>query len=131
LGYIWAFPLGVYMALLCSVVTLLIALEHAGFAVVEIFLWTRPAGLKAFHQDLQQARNTAVMAKNQGIYNAFLAAGLLWSCLAPPSFALQLKLFFLSCVTVAGIVGALTAFKRIFWIQSAPAVLALALLVWS
>jgi putative membrane protein len=118
------------VALAGMILTALIAAEHLWFAVLEMFLWTKPAGLRAFRQSPEQAQATRVMAVNQGIYNAFLAAGLAWGCLAPSALALPLKAFFLGCVVVAGLVGGFSAFKGILWIQAAPAALALALVLW-
>jgi putative membrane protein len=113
-----------------NILVLLIALEHVWFAVMEIFLWQKPLGLKNFRLSPEQAAQTAVMAKNQGTYNLFLAAGLFWGLAAGGTeLGLPLKLFFLGCVTVAGIVGALTVFRSIFWAQAAPAIAALALLL--
>jgi putative membrane protein len=107
----------------------LVALEHLWFLVLEMFLWTKPIGLKTFRQTAAQAAATRVLAMNQGLYNGFLAAGLAWSLLAPPDLAFPLKLFFLSCVVVAGVVGALTVSSRILLVQALPAAAALALVV--
>ena len=90
-----------------------------------MFLWDKPSGLKAFGNTLEKARLTKVMAQNQGLYNGFLAAGLLWSLYAPESYALALANFFLGCVLVAGIYGGLTASKKIIYIQALPALIAL------
>jgi putative membrane protein len=109
----------------------LVALEHLWFATLEIFLWRKPLGLKAFQQTAESAEKTAVMAMNQGLYNAFLASGLIWSLLAEPPFSFHLKLFFLGCVAAAGIFGAMTALRQILWIQGVPAILALIFLFLS
>ncbi|BBL19957.1 DUF1304 domain-containing protein [Acinetobacter radioresistens] len=108
-----------------QILIVLIALLHLYILVLEIFLWDKPSGLKAFGNTLEKARLTKVMAQNQGLYNGFLAAGLLWSLYAPESYALALANFFLGCVLVAGIYGGLTASKKIIYIQALPALVAL------
>lgn len=108
-----------------QILVVLIALLHLYILVLEIFLWDKPSGLKAFGNTLEKARLTKVMAQNQGLYNGFLAAGLLWSLYAPESYALALANFFLACVLVAGIYGGLTASKKIIYIQALPALVAL------
>ena len=107
----------------------LVAALHVYFLVLEMFLWTKPLGLKIFHNTPEKARDSAVLAANQGLYNGFLAAGLAWGLLHPaPAFAFQIKVFFLLCVVVAGVYGAATVSTRILYVQAAPAVLALILL---
>ncbi|HEU0082830.1 MAG TPA: DUF1304 domain-containing protein [Bradyrhizobium sp.] len=107
----------------------LVAALHGYFLVLEMFLWTRPLGLKTFRNTPEKARESAVLAANQGLYNGFLAAGLVWGLLhAAPAFAWQIKVFFLLCVIVAGVYGAATVSKRILVVQAAPAALALILL---
>ncbi len=108
-----------------QILIVLIALLHLYILVLEMFLWDKPSGLKAFGNTLEKARLTKVMAQNQGLYNGFLAAGLLWSLYAPESYALALANFFLGCVLVAGIYGGLTASKKIIYIQAVPALIAL------
>ena len=103
----------------------LIALLHVYILVLEMFLWDKPYGLKAFGNTPEKAQLTKVMAQNQGLYNGFLAAGLFWSLVAPASYAVALANFFLACVFVAGIYGGLTASKKIIFIQAVPALLAL------
>ena len=103
----------------------LIALLHVYILVLEMFLWDKPYGLKAFGNTPEKAQLTKVMAQNQGLYNGFLAAGLFWSLVAPASYAVALADFFLACVLVAGIYGGLTASKKIIYIQAVPALLAL------
>ena len=103
----------------------LIALLHVYILVLEMFLWDKPYGLKAFGNTPEKAQLTKVMAQNQGLYNGFLAAGLFWSLCAPASYAVALANFFLACVLVAGIYGGLTASKKIIFIQAVPALLAL------
>jgi putative membrane protein len=105
------------------------ALEHAGFLVLEMFFWTKPLGLRIFRLSPQAAADSAMLAKNQGLYNGFLAAGLVWGLLASdPAASLSIKTFFLSCVIVAGVFGAATVGGSILYIQAAPAFLALVLL---
>ncbi|ATZ63260.1 DUF1304 domain-containing protein [Acinetobacter bereziniae] len=103
----------------------LIALLHVYILVLEMFLWDKAYGLKAFGNTLEKAQLTKVMAQNQGLYNGFLAAGLFWSLCAPEIYATALANFFLACVLVAGIYGGLTASKKIIYIQAIPALLAL------
>ena len=114
------------MKTLADLLVALVALEHVYILVLEMFLWTKPAGLKAFGMKPQQAEATRVLAANQGLYNGFLALGLFWALSHPsPDFAFQLKLFFLGCVFVAGLYGSVTASRKILYIQALPAVLAL------
>lgn len=106
----------------------LIALLHLYFLILEMFLWNKPIGLKAFGNSPEKAQLTKVLAQNQGLYNGFLAAGLIWSLFAPEIFAIQLANFFLGCVLIAGIYGAITASKKILYIQALPALIALIVL---
>lgn len=99
----------------------LIALEHFGFLTLEMFLWDQPAGLDAFHNTVQAAAAQKTLAGNQGLYNGFLGAGLVWSLFQGRR---DTKLFFLGCVVVAGLYGALTAFAQILVVQALPAALA-------
>ena len=123
------------MSLIATIAVALVAVLHVWILVLEMFLWTQPAGLKAFRQTPEKARDTAVLAANQGLYNGFLAAGLIFGLLYPPLFggsepaALHIKSFFLVCVAVAGVYGAATAAKKILYIQTVPAAIAL-VLVW-
>ena len=118
------------MQLAATVLVALVALAHLYFLVLEMFLWNTPYGHKTFAMTKERADATASLAKNQGLYNGFLAAGLLWSLLPhEPGMALQLKLFFLGCVLVAGIFGAITASRAILFVQALPAAIAL-VLVW-
>lgn len=104
-----------------------VALEHLGFLVLEMFFWTRPLGLRVFRLTPAAASASAALAMNQGLYNGFLAAGLGWALLArDPGTALAAKTFFLCCAAAAGAFGAATVSGRIFWVQAAPALLALA-----
>jgi putative membrane protein len=109
-----------------TVLVALVALEHIYFLVLETFLWTQPPGRKAFGLTEQLAKDTQKLAANQGLYNGFLAAGLLWSLVQPNAyFAYQLQLFFLICVVVAAVFGAATVKRAILWIQGVPALIAL------
>jgi len=105
-----------------------VALEHAAFFVLESFLFKTPLGLRVFTLTPQAAETCAVFAANQGVYNAFLAAGLVWGLAAEPSAAPAIKTFFLACVVIAGLVGGATASRSIFLVQALPAALALVLL---
>jgi putative membrane protein len=108
----------------------LIAILHVWIFVLESFLWQKPRGLRAFSLKPEQAALTAPLAKNQGVYNSFLAAGLFWSLLSADPLGFQLKLFFLACVGVAGLVGGATVSKGIFLIQALPAALGLLFLAF-
>jgi putative membrane protein len=119
-----------YSALMRAVANLLaafVALEHVGFLVLEMFFWTKPLGLKIFRLTPQVAAASAPLAANQGLYNGFLAAGLVWGLLSAEPAALSIKTFFLSCVVVAGVFGAATASPSILLVQAAPALAALIL----
>jgi len=117
------------MSITAKILIAIVALEHLYFLVLEMFLWTAPRTRKAFGMSAEQAEATKVLAANQGLYNGFLAAGLIWSLLAPAAYAAQLAFFFLACVLVAGIYGGFTANKRIWLVQALPAAAALAA-VW-
>jgi putative membrane protein len=105
----------------------IVALLHIWFLILEMFLWTKPLGLKAFGQTLERAKASEVLAANQGLYNGFLAAGLIWSIFEPSAAtSFQFKIFFLTCVSVAGIFGAFTASRKILYVQAIPAFIALA-----
>lgn len=105
-----------------------VALEHLGFLVLEMFFWTKPIGLRLFRLTPEAARSSAVLAMNQGLYNGFLAAGLIWGLCAAEPAALSIKTFFLACVILAGAFGAATVSPRVLLVQAGPAILALALL---
>ncbi|WP_029043486.1 MULTISPECIES: DUF1304 domain-containing protein [Cupriavidus] len=104
----------------------LVALEHVYIMVLEMFLWDRPRGLRAFGLTQEFATATRALAANQGLYNGFLAAGLLWGLAGA---AVPVQLFFLGCVLVAGVFGAFTANRRILWLQAVPAAVAIALVL--
>jgi putative membrane protein len=117
------------MNAIANTLVALVAALHLYFLILEMFLWTRPLGLKTFRNSPEKAADSAVLAANQGLYNGFLAAGLVWGLLHPtPGFALQIKAFFLLCVIVAGVYGAITVSRRILFVQAAPAAIALVLL---
>ena len=117
------------MIWIANVLVALVALLHIYFLVLEMFLWTRPLGLKTFRNTPEKAADSAVLAANQGLYNGFLAAGLVWGLAhGAPGFALEIKTFFLLCVIIAGIYGAATVSRRILYVQAAPAAIALILL---
>ena len=113
------------MKAVASLLVFLVALEHLWFMVLEMFLWSTPIGRKTFHLTENFAIETSALAKNQGLYNGFLAAGLIWGLLAPEVVAFQAQIFFLSCVIVAGLFGAATVMQRIFFVQALPALLGL------
>ena len=117
------------MIWIANIVVALVAALHVSFLILEMFLWTKPLGLKTFRNTPEKAQESAVLAANQGLYNGFLAAGLIWGLVqAVPGFAFQIKVFFLLCVIVAGVYGAATVSRRILYVQAAPAALALILL---
>lgn len=111
--------------MIANILIAVIALLHIWFLILEMFLWDKPIGMKTFGNNAEKAKLTKVLAQNQGLYNGFLAAGLLWSLCASASFSLQLANFFLGCVLVAGLYGAMTASKKILYIQALPALIAL------
>lgn len=118
------------MDLLSKILVGFIALLHAWFLTLEMFLWTKPLGLRVFGLSLERAKASAVLAANQGLYNGFLSAGLIWGLISPtPEFAFQIKLFFLCCVVVAGVYGAFIVNRKIFFVQAFPAIIALMLLL--
>jgi putative membrane protein len=114
------------MSQLANILVVVIALLHLYFLILEMFLWDKPIGLRAFGQTREKAAASKTLAANQGLYNGFLAAGLIWS-LWLGAAGVQVKLFFLGCVVVAGVFGGLTASRKILYIQALPAALALAL----
>ncbi len=103
----------------------LIALEHVWVLILEMFLWTHRIGLKAFGQTREAAESSKVLAANQGLYNGFLAAGLIWGLVGGEW---SVKLFFVLCVLIAGVYGGLTAKRSILVVQALPALIALLLL---
>ncbi|MDD5057528.1 MAG: DUF1304 domain-containing protein [Sideroxydans sp.] len=116
------------MAVIANIVVALVAVLHIYILVLEMFWWDKPAGLRAFRMTREAALATKVLAANQGLYNGFLAAGLLWGLLLGAQ-GTSIKIFFLSCVLVAGVYGAATASRKILFVQALPAALGLLLLV--
>jgi len=115
---------------IANAVIVLVALLHVYFLVLEMFLWNRPAGLRAFGHSLEEARASKVLAANQGLYNGFLAAGLVWG-LSLGAAGTGVKVFFLACVLVAGLFGGFTASRKILVVQALPAAIGLALVLLS
>jgi putative membrane protein len=116
------------MRLAADVMAGLVVLLHVYFLVLEMFLWDRPKGMKIFALTPEKAAITKSLAMNQGLYNGFLAAGLAWGLLAR---LVDVQVFFLGCVIIAGVFGAATASRKILWVQAAPAVVALTLVLAS
>lgn len=114
------------MRLIASVLTGFVALSHLGFLVLEMFFWDHPVGRRIFGMTPEVSASSATLAANQGLYNGFLAAGLVWARWADRR---ELKLFFLGCVVVAGVFGGLTAKTSILFTQALPAAIALALVL--
>ncbi len=118
------------MSIAANIVIALIGLLHIYFLVLEMFLWDKPTGLRVFRQTPEAAAASKALAANQGLYNGFLAAGLFWG-LVPGPDGVSIKVFFLSCVLVAGLFGAATASRKILFIQAMPAAVGLALVFLS
>ena len=115
------------MKAFANILVIIVAVLHLYFLVLEMFFWTKPFGRRAFGLSAEFAEASRGLAANQGLYNGFLAAGLLWGVsLGDAGFAI--KLFFLVCVLVAGVFGALTVSRKILWVQAAPAAVAIVLL---
>lgn len=116
------------MKLVASVLIALVAAIHVYIVVLEMLLWQQPVGRRVFRTTPEQAAATATLAANQGLYNGFLAAGLAWALLAGEELRRPVATFFLLCVAVAGLFGAATVSRRILFVQTLPAVAALACL---
>jgi len=114
------------MRIIADAAVALVALLHLYFLVLEMFLWTRPFGMKTFGLTPEFAAASRGLAANQGLYNGFIAAGLAWSVFLGSD---PISVFFLGCVIVAGVFGAITVNRRIFWVQALPGIIAL-VLVW-
>ena len=111
------------MKLILVILVAIVALEHIYFLILEMFFWTKPKGLKTFGLKKEQAESSKVLAANQGLYNGFLAAGLIWGLI---SDQINVIVFFLSCVAIAGLYGSYSTKKsRLFMVQSIPAIIAL------
>ena len=118
------------MKIAADILVALVALLHLWFLILEMFLWDKPLGLKTFRQTPESAATSKVLAANQGLYNGFLAAGLLWGLWLGVGGS-SVKLFFLGCVVVAGVYGAATVGKKILFVQALPAAIAMALVLAS
>ena len=116
------------MRLAADVMVAIVALLHVYFLVLEMFLWDKPTGLRTFRHSAEEAAASKVLAANQGLYNGFLAAGLLWG-LSLGVAGTSVKVFFLGCVIVAGAYGAATVGRKILFVQALPAAIALALVL--
>jgi putative membrane protein len=114
-----------------NVVVAVVALLHVYFLILEMFLWTTPTGRRTFGLDTDFAERSRSLAANQGLYNGFLAAGLVWGLVADDPVGFQAKVFFLICVIVAGLYGAATVNRRILVVQALPAALGLVLVLLS
>jgi putative membrane protein len=117
------------MSIAATVALLVIAVLHTYILVLEMFLWTTPRGRAAFGTTPELAEATKPLAANQGLYNGFLAAGLFWAAASSGTVRYQAGIFFLACVAIAGVYGALTASRRIIFIQTVPALIGLALVL--
>lgn len=107
----------------------LVAFEHIYFMILEMYYWDKPKGLKAFGMKLEEAKSSKTLAKNQGLYNGFLAGGLIWALINKNNFE-ELAFFFLICVTIAGIYGSYTTKNiKLFYVQSIPAILGILTLI--
>lgn len=116
------------MAAAATLVIAFVAFLHVYFLVLEMFFWTKPLGLKVFGLTKEAAESSKVLAANQGLYNGFLAAGLMWSVtLGPAGHAT--RLFFLGCVVIAGVFGGATASRKILFVQALPAAIAIGLVL--
>lgn len=108
------------------------AILHLWFFVLEFFLWTKPLGRKIFNLTQEFAHQSAKLAANQGIYNVFLSAGLIWGLLSSDAEqSLHVKIFFLSCVVIAGVYAGTTVNRRILYVQALPAAITLMFLYFS
>lgn len=117
------------MAIASDILIALVAFLHVYFLVLEMFLWDKPYGLKTFGHTQEIASQTKVLAANQGLYNGFLAAGLVWGLFSQQG--MNIKIFFLSCIIIAGIYGSLTAHRKILFVQAIPGCISLVFLLLS
>ncbi len=115
------------MSVAACIVIAIVGAIHVYILVLEMFLWTKPAGMRAFGLTPERAESSRVLAANQGLYNGFLAAGLFWS-LTLSDAGRSVAMFFLLCVTAAGLYGAATASRKILYVQALPAIIGLVLL---
>ena len=119
------------MPIAATVFAALVAIEHVWFGILEMVFWTKPLGLKTFRRTQQQADDSKVLAMNQGLYNLFLSAGLVWGLVAAEPQAHAIKIFFFGCVVVAGIFGGITVGMRLAFVQAGPAAIGLVLTLLS
>lgn len=113
-----------------AILILFVALEHLGFLYLEMFLWTKQSGRKIFGHTKEEAEKSKVLAANQGLYNGFISAGLIWGLFhTNPELSNQIVLFFLLCVVIAGIYGSITAKRSILYIQALPAIITTILVI--
>ncbi|WBO68687.1 DUF1304 domain-containing protein [Streptomyces camelliae] len=117
------------MSIIATVAVLTIAALHAYILVLEMFLWTTPRARAAFGTSAEFASQTKVLAANQGLYNGFLSAGLVWGAVASDPVGFQARVFFLVCVAVAGVYGAVTSSRKILFVQTVPALVGLLLVL--
>ena len=118
------------MTIAANIAVALVALLHVYFLVLEMYFWDKPLGRRTFGLTPEFATASRALAANQGLYNGFLAAGLVWG-LWLGSGGYAIKLFFLGCVIIAGIFGAVTASRKILWVQALPGAVAMALVLAS
>lgn len=119
------------MSTVANIVVTIIALMHVWFLILEMVLWDKPAGRRAFGTTAEYAAQTRVLAANQGLYNGFLAAGLFWGLILGGTEGTHVKLFFLACILVAGVYGGFSATRKVLWIQGLPAAIGIALVLAS
>ena len=118
------------MEIITSILILFVAFEHLAFLYLEMFLWTKDVGRKVFGTSKEEAEATKVLAANQGLYNGFISAGLIWGFFhSNPEVGSQITLFFLGCVVIGGVYGAITAKISILYLQAFPAALTIALIL--
>ena len=113
------------MVTIAALLVAIVAAIHVYIVILEMFLWRTPRGLRSFGTTQAFADESATLAANQGLYNGFLVAGLVWGLVASDPIGFQVKVFFLACVIVAGVYGAATVSRRILFVQAVPAALAL------
>ena len=117
--------------IIANLVVAVVALLHVYFLVLEMFLWTTPQGRRVFGTTAEYAKASASLAANQGLYNGFLAAGLVWGLIAADPVGFQAKVFFLACVIIAGLYGAFSVNRRILYVQAVPAAIGLFLVLFT
>ena len=113
------------MDTIAALLVAVVAAIHVYIVILEMFLWRTPRGLRSFGTTQSFADESATLAANQGLYNGFLVAGLIWGLLATDPVGFQARIFFLGCVIVAGLYGAATVNRRILIVQAVPAAIAL------